>query len=61
VTAVGRNCLRADVAAKAGFLLGDDGPGWLDDRGVAAHFVADGAVIENDCWLHSLEVALAWA
>jgi FAD:protein FMN transferase len=61
VTAVGRNCLGADVAAKAGFLLGDDGPGWLDDRGVAAHFVADGAAIENDCWLHSLEVALAWA
>lgn len=55
VTAVGRDCLSADVAAKAGFLLGDDGPGWLEDRGVAARFVVDGAVVENSCWAHSLE------
>ena len=55
VTAVGRDCLSADVAAKAGFLLGEDGPGWLEDRGVAARFVADGAVVENSCWAHSLE------
>ena len=42
VTAVGRACLTADVAAKAGFLLGADGPAWLDERGVAARFVAGG-------------------
>jgi FAD:protein FMN transferase len=55
VTAVGRDCLSADVAAKAGFLLGEDGPGWLEDRGVAARFVTDGIVVENSCWAHSLE------
>jgi FAD:protein FMN transferase len=55
VTAVGRDCLSADIAAKAGFLLGDDGPGWLEDRGVAARFVADGAIVENRCWAAGLE------
>ena len=61
VTAVGRDCLSADVAAKAGFLLGEDGPGWLEDRGVAARFVADGIVVENSCWAHSLEQERACA
>ena len=34
VTASGATCLGADVAAKAGFLLGEGGPQWLDSRGV---------------------------
>jgi thiamine biosynthesis lipoprotein len=55
VTAVGRSCLAADVAAKAGFLAGDDGPDWLDRRGVAARFVSnDAVIIENGCWTRSL-------
>jgi thiamine biosynthesis lipoprotein len=55
VTAVGRTCLAADVAAKAGFLAGDDGPDWLERRGVAARFVShDGVIIENGCWTRSL-------
>jgi FAD:protein FMN transferase len=51
VTASGSSCLAADVAAKAGFLLGERGPEWLDERGVAGRFVAlDGTVVENDAW-----------
>jgi FAD:protein FMN transferase len=51
VTAVGKTCTAADVAAKAGFLLGDEGPDRLDRLGVAARFVtAAGEVAENDYW-----------
>lgn len=51
VTASGSSCLAADVAAKAGFLLGERGPEWLDERGVAGRFVGlDGDVVENDAW-----------
>jgi thiamine biosynthesis lipoprotein len=51
VTASGASCLAADVAAKAGFLLGERGPEWLDERGVAGRFVGtDGHVVGNDAW-----------
>jgi thiamine biosynthesis lipoprotein len=51
VTASGATCLAADVAAKAGFLLGDGGPEWLDARGIPGRFVAvDGEIVENDAW-----------
>lgn len=51
VTASGSSCLAADVAAKTGFLLGEHGPDWLDERDVAGRFVGlDGAVVENDAW-----------
>jgi FAD:protein FMN transferase len=51
VTASGARCLDADVAAKAGFLHGDAGPDWLDERGIAARFVReDGSVVENRAW-----------
>ena len=51
VTAAGATCLAADVAAKAGFLLGERGPEWLDDRGIPGRFVAlDGGVVENGAW-----------
>ncbi|HKU56588.1 MAG TPA: FAD:protein FMN transferase [Gaiellaceae bacterium] len=51
VTASGATCLDADVAAKAGFLLGMDGPEWLDARGIAGRFVAvDGETVENETW-----------
>ncbi len=61
VTAVGRDCLSADVAAKAGFLLGGDGPAWLDERGVAARFVAADTVVENGRWRRSVDREPAWA
>jgi thiamine biosynthesis lipoprotein len=55
VTVSGASCLAADVAAKAAFLLGDDGPGWLDERGMAGRFLAaGGGVVCNDAWAGSL-------
>jgi len=55
VSACGATCVAADIAAKAAFLLDDDGPGWLDARGIPGRFVAaDGTVHANDAWRHSL-------
>lgn len=51
VTACGATCLAADAAAKAGFLLGQEGPAWLDARAIPARFLAaDGAVTANRAW-----------
>lgn len=51
VTACGASCLSADVAAKVGFLLDEEGPGWLDARGIPGRFVAlDGDVVTNAAW-----------
>ena len=51
VTASGATCLAADIAAKTGFLLGDDGPDWLDARDIPGRFVAaDGEIVENVTW-----------
>jgi thiamine biosynthesis lipoprotein len=56
VTVCGASCLAADVSAKAAYLLGADGPGWLDERGLAGRFVGGGgAVHENACWRAELE------
>ena len=51
VTVCGATCLAADVAAKAAFLLGDDGPDWLAERGLPGRFLERGLVYENSCWL----------
>ena len=57
VTASGASCLAADVAAKAGFLLGDRGPGWLDERGIPGRFVAvEGEILENEAWAGATQV-----
>jgi thiamine biosynthesis lipoprotein len=51
VTVSGATCLAADVGAKAAFLLGEDGPAWLDERGMAGRFVASsGEVVLNGAW-----------
>ena len=51
VTASGATCLAADAAAKAGFLLGERGPAWLDERGIPGRFLGlDGEVVENRVW-----------
>ena len=51
VTASGRTCLAADVAAKAAFLLGERGPEWLESRGIPGRFVSpEGDVLESACW-----------
>ncbi len=58
VTASGATCLDADVAAKAGFLLGERGPNWLDERGIPGRFVGvDGEIVENLAW-HSATAAV---
>ena len=51
VTACGASCLAADIAAKAGFLLGEDGPGWLDRRRIPARFLSPhGPATANESW-----------
>jgi len=51
VTACGASCLAADIAAKAGFLLGEDGPGWLDRRRIPARFHSPrGSATANESW-----------
>ena len=51
VTACGATCLAADVAAKAGFLLGSDGPAWLDRRRIPARFHSPHApATANESW-----------
>lgn len=55
VTASAATCLQADIAAKAAFLLGDDGPDWLDERGLPGRFLAkDGAEVVNESWRRAL-------
>lgn len=56
VTVCGATCVGADIAAKAAFLGGEGGPGWLDARGLPGRFVAqDGAITANRSWRQSLE------
>jgi thiamine biosynthesis lipoprotein len=50
VTVCGATCLAADVAAKAAFLLGADGPDWLDERGLPGRFLMHGEAYENASW-----------
>jgi FAD:protein FMN transferase len=55
VTVAAGNCLAADVAAKAAFLLSGDGPDWLDARRLPGRFVGEHGVVVNEAW----RVALA--
>lgn len=54
VTVAAATCLAADVAAKAAFLLGGDGPGWLDARGLPGRFLAGSVVVSNRAWRERL-------
>lgn len=54
VTVVGASCLAADVCAKAAFLLGDDGPAWLDSRSLPGRFVSHDRVVCNRTWSAAL-------
>jgi thiamine biosynthesis lipoprotein len=55
VTVCGASCLDADVAAKAAYLLGEEGPDWLDERGVPGRFIAADKSYENRSWRQSVE------
>jgi FAD:protein FMN transferase len=58
VTVCGATCLMADVAAKAAFLMGEAGPGWLDARGMPGRFLRpDGSVETNAAWSVPAEAA----
>lgn len=60
VSASGRGCLAASVAARAGLHLGADGPDWLDERSLPGRFVGeDGELVENGCWLRALAAPAA--
>ncbi len=51
VTAAADSCLAAVTAARAAFLLGVDGPAWLDERGLPGRFVGpDAGVLVNRAW-----------
>jgi len=54
VTVVGASCLGADVCAKTAFLLGDDGPAWLDERSLPGRFVSRDGVVCNRAWSAAL-------
>ena len=54
VTVVGASCLAADVCAKAAFLLGADGPDWLDSRRLPGRFVSRERVVCNAAWTDAL-------
>jgi thiamine biosynthesis lipoprotein len=59
VTVNAGTCLQADVAAKAAFLLGPDGPDWLDSRGLAGRFLPeDGPPVLNE-WRESVTAPVA--
>jgi thiamine biosynthesis lipoprotein len=55
VTVSGATCLDADAAAKAAYLLGDDGPDWLEERGLPGRFVGrNGGVVRTGGWDRAL-------
>jgi thiamine biosynthesis lipoprotein len=50
VTVAAATCVAADVAAKAAFLLGDDGPAWLEELRLPGRFVAREGIHVNSKW-----------
>jgi len=57
VTVAASSCLTADVSAKAAFLLSEDGPGWLDERGLPGRFRVGDDVTLNGAWEDALPLA----
>ena len=58
VTVCAATCLGADVAAKTAFLLGDDGPRWLERRGLQGRFQASSEIVLAGGWPVGSESAL---
>ncbi len=50
VTVCAATCLSADVAAKAAFLLGDDGPAWLEQHKLQGRFVSPAEIVFAGTW-----------
>ncbi len=58
VTVCAATCLAADVAAKTAFLLGDDGPAWVEEHGLQGRFLAETETVVAGAWPESTERAL---
>jgi thiamine biosynthesis lipoprotein len=54
VTVAAGSCVAADVAAKAAFLLSEDGPDWLDERGLPGRFLSEDEIVPNRAWSKAL-------
>jgi thiamine biosynthesis lipoprotein len=59
VTVAAGSCVAADVAAKAAFLLGLDGPAWLDERGLPGRFVGADGLTVNVGWRKAVDDRVA--
>jgi FAD:protein FMN transferase len=57
VTVAAGSCVAADVAAKAAFLLSEDGPAWLDERALPGQFRSGDDVVVNRSWDEALAAA----
>lgn len=58
VTVCAATCLAADVAAKTAFLLGDDGPAWLEQHALQGRFVSPAEIVLAGGWPESSESAI---
>jgi thiamine biosynthesis lipoprotein len=61
VSVAAESCLTADVSAKAAFLLSDDGPDWLEERGLPGRFVSSREIVVNPAWHESIDLGQAAA
>jgi thiamine biosynthesis lipoprotein len=59
VTVAAPSCLEADVAAKAAFLLSDEGPAWLDRRSLPGRFSDGERMVANQAWRALVPAAAA--
>jgi FAD:protein FMN transferase len=59
VTVCGASCLEADVAAKAGFLLGAAGPSWLAGRSLAGRLLSERGETLTPAWRDAVQGAAA--
>jgi thiamine biosynthesis lipoprotein len=58
VTVCAHTCLAADVAAKTAFLLGDDGPAWVEQHGLPGRFLAEHEIVLAGGWPEGSESEL---
>ncbi len=58
VTVCAATCLAADVAAKTAFLLGDEGPAWIEQHGLQGRFLAETEVVVAGGWPEGAEAPI---
>jgi len=57
VTVCAATCLAADVAAKTAFLLGNEGPAWIERRGLQGRFLSNDSIVFAGGWPRDRGVA----